>query len=73
MERLAAALLFASSAALALSGCNAEPAAQTEMVGTNLPSTLVRITEPRQRISAGWHYLENAAEGPAAASGMDAW
>ena len=73
MKRLAAALLFASSAALALSGCNAEQATQAETASAGLPSTLVRITEPRQRISTGWHYLENAAEDPAAASGMDAW
>ncbi|WP_409432024.1 glycoside hydrolase family 2 TIM barrel-domain containing protein [Litorimonas sp. RW-G-Af-16] len=44
-----------------------------EGTGTGLPSTVAKVTEPRQKISADWHYLENAAVDPAVASEVDEW
>ncbi len=78
MTLRSAALLLASTAAIALGGCGVEQAAQIDKAGVDgtgagLTSVLSRITEPRQKISSDWHYLENAAEDPAVASATGAW
>jgi beta-galactosidase len=72
------ALLISTTAILVLSGCNVEQKIASSKNDTGgaaagLPSTLANVTEARQKISAGWHYLENPVLDPNAAININDW
>ena len=73
-----ALLITVAAAALGLAGCNVSgsgsASGQTETAGSaDLPGTSVSITKDRQRISEGWHYLENSVADASKPNTMAGW
>ena len=75
-------LLLVSAASFGLMGCeavsgdtdsNAQGAQRGNASATNLPDTTVRVTQDRQQISKGWHYLENPVRDVFKANEMNDW